>query len=205
MVGHHAAMSRPLVSWEQDPHAALDDVLDRQPVVAGILERVPSLGLPGWYLGAGCIAQTVWNALHGFDLTLGIKDYDLVFFDDGDVSQQGERDTERRVDDLVSDLGAVVVDVTNEARVHMWYEERFGQPIEPYPSSEAAIATWPTTATSIGVRRSGGPLEVCAPFGLDDLFRMIVRPNKRLVTKGVYQAKAKRWQETWPRLMVLEW
>ena len=29
------------------------------------LERLAVLELPGWYLGAGCIAQTVWNAAHG--------------------------------------------------------------------------------------------------------------------------------------------
>jgi hypothetical protein len=192
------------VAWEQRPGRALAALLIEQPVVAAILERVPSVGLPGWYLGAGCIAQTVWNAFHDFDLTFGIKDYDLVYFDHDDLSEQGELDTERRIAELVSDLG-VIVDVTNEARVHLWYEERFGRSIEPYRSADAAIATWPTTATSIGVRRSEGSLEVCAPFGLEDLFRMIVRPNKRLVTRDVYEAKATRWQAKWPLLTVLGW
>jgi uncharacterized protein len=197
-------MNPALMEWEQDPGGALSEVLIGQPVVAAILERVPSVDLQGWYLGAGCVAQTVWNAFHEFDLTFGIKDYDLVYFDHDDLSEQGELDTEQRVAELVSDLG-VIVDVTNEARVHVWYEDRFGRPIEPYVSSDAAIATWPTTATSIGVRRSDDALEVCAPFGLDDLFRMIVRPNKRLVTRDVYEAKATRWQAIWPLLTVLGW
>src|SRR5260370_40606051 len=62
------------------------------------------------------------------------------------------------------------LDVKNEARVHLWYEEKFGYPIPPYRSTAAAIATFPTTATSIGVRWCGGRLECCAPYGLDDLF-----------------------------------
>jgi uncharacterized protein len=140
-------------------------MLDRQRVVATMLDRVPSLELPDWYLGAGCITQTVWNALHGYDVTFGIKDYDLVYFDAEDLSESTERATEARAIEVTSDLAAEV-DVTNEARVHTWYEKRFGRAIDPYESSADAIATWPTTASSVGVRRRAGVLEVCAPFGL---------------------------------------
>jgi hypothetical protein len=56
---------------------------------------------------------------------------------------------------------------------HLWYEDRFGYSIKPYLSSAAAIATFPTTATAVGVRRICGKLECCAPFGLDDLFGLL--------------------------------
>ena len=185
----------------------LEDVLAAQPVVTRLLERLPDLELPDWYIGAGCIAQTVWNSAHGFDATFGIKDYDIVYFDGTDLSVEAERDVERRVVETIDADRAVDLDVTNEARVHLWYEQRFGQRIDPYTSSCDAIATWPTTATSVGVRRaaSGRPLEVCAPFGLDDLFAMIVRPNKKLVTREVYEAKSARWLTAWPRLRVMPW
>jgi hypothetical protein len=113
---------------------------------AGISERVAS-------------PQAVWNALHGFDSRFGIKDYDLVYVDRHDLSEQAENRAESRARHLVTDLG-VQLDVTNEARVHLWYEEQFGRPIAPYQSSEDAIATWPTTATSVGVRRSHGAFEL---------------------------------------------
>jgi hypothetical protein len=48
---------------------------------------------------------------------------------------------------LVATLGGVH-DVKNEARVHLWYERRFGRHLEPYRSTGDAIATWPTTASS---------------------------------------------------------
>ena len=35
--------------------------------------------------------------------------------------------------------------------------------------TEHAIATWPTTAPSVGVRSDAGGFVVCAPFGLADL------------------------------------
>lgn len=94
----------------------------------------------------------------------------------------------------------------NEARVHLWYEQKFGFPIAPYRSLEAAIDTWPTTASSVAVR--GGIAEgftVYASFGLDDLLGMVVRPNKRLITREIYMAKAERWARCWPRLTVIAW
>ena len=90
-------------------------------------------------------------------------------------------------------------------RVHCWYEARFGRALAPYASAPDAIATYPTTATCLGVRPGAEGLEVCAPFGLADLMSGIVRPNKVLVTVAVYTAKAARWQAAWPRLRVMPW
>jgi uncharacterized protein len=93
----------------------------------------------------------------------------------------------------------------NEARVHLWYEGRFGHPIAPYSSCTDAIANFSTTATAIGVRRHDGEVECCAPFGLDNLFRLIVRPNKRQITEAVYEVKLAQWRSLWPRLIYLPW
>jgi hypothetical protein len=186
--------------------AALERLLRASPVVAPLLEALPGWGLPGCYVGAGTVAQTVWNAAHGFAPDLGVKDADVVYFDPEDLSAEAEDRAESLVARSVPSLG-VAVDVTNEARVHLWYERRFGVPLEPYGSAEAAIATWPTTAASIGVRpvSGGAGLAVCAPFGLRDLFALVVRPNKTLVTEDVYTAKAARWRATWPGLTILDW
>jgi uncharacterized protein len=187
--------------------AELDRLLRASPVVGPLLDALPAWRLPDCYVGAGAVAQTVWNAAHGYDLGDGIKDADIVYFDPGDLSAESEKRAEDLVARSVPSLG-VEVDLTNEARVHLWYERRFGVPLEPYGSSEAAIATWPTTAASIGVRPAAGAgdgLAVCAPYGLRDLFALVVRPNKTLVTEAVYTAKAARWRATWPRLTIVDW
>jgi hypothetical protein len=183
----------------------LEGTLRANPAVAAVLERVPALALPAWYLGAGAVAQTVWNAAHGFAPDHAVQDYDIVYFDATDLGAEAERAVGQQVAGALGDLG-VPLDVTNEARVHLWYEDRFGVPLAPYGSVEDAIATWPTTATAVGVRPApGGGLTVCAPFGLDDLFDLVVRPNRVQVPPAVYRAKAERWQATWPRLTVLDW
>jgi hypothetical protein len=63
----------------------LRECLSHNPVIAEILQKAPSFAMTNWYLGAGCIAQTVWSSLHGFAPTLGIKDYDLVYHDASDL------------------------------------------------------------------------------------------------------------------------
>jgi hypothetical protein len=148
--------------------------------------------------------QTVWNQLHGLEPTRGVKDYDLVYFDAEDLGAASERAAGDRAQEAFADLG-VKVDVKNEARVHLWYEGRFGRPVPPYRSTEHAISTWPTTATSIGVRYEADMFVVCAPFGLADLFSMVVRPNRVIVDQAVYEAKTARWATLWPKLSVLPW
>jgi hypothetical protein len=48
-------------------------------------------------------------------------------------------------------------------------------------------------------------LRVYAPFGLTDLFSMIVRPNKMQITEELYEAKTERWIRLWPKLQRLPW
>jgi uncharacterized protein len=179
--------------------------LRRNRVVSEILARAPQLHLPNWHLGAACRAQTVWNERHGFPPTAHIKDDDLVYFDSSDLSKGAEearsRDGKRLFDDL-----RVEVDLCNEARVHLWYRQDFGFDIPPYTPVEDAISSWPTTASSAGVRTEpNGRFVAFAPFGLEDLLDLVVRPNERLVPREAYETKAKRWASCWPKLTVVSW
>ena len=174
------------------------------PVVDEVLRRAEPLALPDWYLTAGCLYQTVWNVLDGAEPTRGILDYDLFYFDGTDLSWDAE-------DRVIKDAAQVFdgcggeVEVRNEARVHLWYEDHFGRPCPPYTSSAAAIDTFAATACCVGMRVVGGVPEVYAPFGFDDLFDFVLRPNPVLAPRAVYEQKAERWKALWPRLTVIDW
>jgi hypothetical protein len=169
-----------------------------------ILCRFDEITLPDAWLVAGAVAQTVWNLSLGRPAELGIKDVDLVYFDATDLSLEAEVAQEQRLRRQFKTL-PVQLDVKNEARVHLWYHRTFGYSIPPYSLTKAAIDTFPTTATSIGVRRRANRFECYAPFGLDDLFALAVRPNKAQVTAGIYEAKLTHWREQWPQLTYLDW
>ncbi|WP_222858711.1 nucleotidyltransferase family protein [Rhizobium mesosinicum] len=157
--------------------------------------------LDAW-LVAGAIAQTVWNHAAGFPLAHGINDIDIVYFDGNDLSEDAEAEHAARIRSAFSELG-LWIDVKNEARVHLWYETKFGYPIIPYLSTADAIATFPTTATAVGLRSNNGSLEFCAPFDLADL-EGIVRPNKSQI-REIYEQKVNRWIKMWPKLHVVPW
>lgn len=133
----------------------LEQILRASPLVSRILEDWHVLDLPDVWLVAGCIGQTVWNDRYGFAPTYGFRDVDLVYFDPADLSKAAEQDHAARIRDAFSDLHVkmpIKLDVKNEARVHLWYEQKFGYSIPPYPSVKAAIDTFPATAGCVGVR-----------------------------------------------------
>ena len=155
-------------------------------------------------VGAGAIAGLVWNSRLGREARTGVKDVDIAYFDSSNLSEAAEKALVWRLAAACPDAG-LPFDVKNQARVHLWYAARFGYPIAPYRSLEAAIATWPTTATAVGVTLRGGTIEVIAPFGLRDLFDGVVRPNKAQITREIYEAKVRRWRDAWPELTVVPW
>jgi hypothetical protein len=175
------------------------------PVVGTILQRMPELGLANWYLAAGGVFQTVWNVLTGRDPQTGVKDYDVFYFDSRDLSYDAEDAVIRRTNRLFSDIPAII-EARNEARVHLWYERKFGVPARQFTSSEDAIDHFASTTCCYGVTAdAAGTLRVYAPHGFDDLFALIVRPNPNLAPREVYEAKTTRWREEWPSLIVLPW
>jgi hypothetical protein len=195
--------------------------LRENPVLQIVFQRWNGIGLPEAWVGAGCVAQTVWNLLAGNPPASHIRDMDLVYFDPDDLSAETEALHQQRLRILFSDLG-IPVDVKNQARVHLWYQQRFGKPIAAFTGIPDAVRTWPTPATSIAVRpqvktpiaqrlpanaeaQGTPPLDVCAPFGLEDLLAGIVRPNKVLIDETVYLAKTERWRACWPTLRILAW
>jgi len=184
--------------------AQLTKILLASPLLERILKHTPENHLPHWHLCAGCLTQTVWNSLCGFEYDRGIDDVDLIYFDPDDLSETSEATNASDITAMFPEID-IHFDVKNEARVHIWYEARFGRPIEPYRSIADAVATFPTTATAIAVRPSPDRLEFIAPFGLEDLFAGDVRPNKALVTREVYENKIARWRRIWPDLTYLPW
>ncbi|MGE0575928.1 MAG: nucleotidyltransferase family protein [Reyranella sp.] len=184
--------------------ARLNAVIQDSPLLSAVTARWAHVGLPDAWLTAGAIAQTVWNDGFGLPPEHGIADVDIVYFDGEDLSAEAEATHAARVRRLFSDL-AVWIDVKNEARVHLWYEAKFGRPLTPYVSTADAISTFPTTATAVGVQPRADGLALVAPFGLADLLGLVVRPNKKQISSQVYEAKIGRWLTLWPGLQVVPW
>ena len=171
----------------------------QNPFNAALLARLPALNLPDCWLVSGALTQTVWNLQCGLPPTHGIADYDVFYFDP-DTSWDAEDAAIHCVAEAFMDLG-ITVELRNQARVHVWYTEKFGRPYPPLEQSTDGIDRFLTPCAQVGVRAGDGKLY--APAGLDDAAAMVVRPNPmQNYNRERLLEKARRWQAFWPRLTV---
>lgn len=144
--------------------------------------------------------------MSGFAPDKGISDYDLVYHDASDTSYEAEDAVIQAANKLYADLG-VDVEVRNQARVHLWYEEKHGRKCPEHQSVEAGIDSWISTSAMIGIRVGSDAekeWDVYAPRGLSELFGMVVRPNTDIGTREAYEKKVRRWKGIWD-VKVEEW
>lgn len=184
--------------------ARLEAIVRADSNTMALLEFLARIERTPWCLGAGFLAGRVWNHLTGRPPGHGVKDLDIAIFDAADLSVAREATLAAQLETAFPDIG-LPIDVKNQARVHLWYEERFERPIAPFANLEEALSTWPTSVNALGVSLVSGEISTIAPFGLEDLFAMKVRPNKRQVTKDVYYTKVARWKACWPELDIADW
>ncbi len=79
---------------------------------------------------------------------------------------------------------------------------------KPYHSTENALLYWPETATAIAVRMGrSGLIEVIAPYGLDDLFALRLRPTPVFAQHklAIFRQRVaeKRWLQRYPGLQLI--
>lgn len=183
------------------PNAAafLDDIC-RNPTNRAILARLPALQLNDPWLVAGCLFQTVWNLRSGLPPGSGIRDYDIFYFDGADLSWDAENEHIIRVHKALGDLG-VEIELKNQARVHLWYGERFGPGYPKLECCQDGIDRFLCACTRVGVRITAEKgLELYAPDGLDDLYNGILRTNPLNDRRALFRAKAESYKKRWPWL-----
>jgi len=193
-----------LPNCDSEEGSRLETIVRSSAILSPVLDRWPSISLPDCWLSGSVIAQTAWNEILGFPCHYGLADIDLVYFEADDLSAGAEMCQAVRVCSLLADL-PIWTDVKNQARVHLWYNSKFGCAVAPYASTLHAIATFPTTAGAVGIRPTPSGLSIFASFGLSDLLGLVVRPNKTQITRAIYETKTARWRNLWPQLRIADW
>jgi len=172
----------------------------RHPPNAALLRRLAPLNLNQCHLTAGCLFQTVWNHQSGNPLDFGIKDYDVFYYEDTDLSWEAEDKVIKTVHAATADLG-ISVEVKNQARVHLWYEQRFGNPIPKLRSVQDGIDRYLILATCIGIEAASQTLY--APNGTTDLLNAILRKKPRTGNHARFLEKAMSYKSRWPWLTII--
>ena len=165
--------------------------------VCVILSRWPRLALPQSWLVAGCLFQTVWNMQSGRPPDAGIKDYDILYFDSGDLSAESEARAQSHAESVLEDLG-VDVEVANQARVHTWYPEHFGQAYPALSTVEEGIDRFLVLETCVGIR----PDAVYSPYGLEGIYAGTLTPNPLTPYPELFHRKVESYRKRWDWLNV---
>ncbi|HEX7758160.1 MAG TPA: nucleotidyltransferase family protein [Caulobacteraceae bacterium] len=182
--------------------ARLDAILRATPGLMHVMRTARALDLPDWMIFSGAIYQPVWNHLTGRDPAYGIKDYDLAYFDASDISYEAEDEVIRRVAAAFEAPLRALVEVRNQARVHVWFEAKFGEAYAPLSHTAEAIARFTAPAFCVGARlEADDTISIVAPYGLEDLFAMRIRRNPARRTAGLARTAANA-QARWPELTV---
>ena len=182
----------------------LREIVRADPGLMRVLQTVHGLGLNDWRVFSGAVYQSVWNAVTGRAAGYGIRDYDLGYFDP-DTSWDAEDAVIQRVAGAFQPPLREMVEVRNQARVHLWFQDKFGEPYEALTGTDQALERFVAPAFAVGVRlEADGEISVAAPFGLDDVFGMVLRPNPdRSLAKGWPRA-VQNARGRWPEITVVE-
>jgi uncharacterized protein len=175
-------------------------VLRRAPLLMEALRVAREVDAPDWLINAGAIRDAVWDAVHDRPPTGAPRDVDLGFFDAGDLTPDRDAAVEAALRERAPH---VPWEAKNQAAVHRWYPRVFGREVPPFRSTAEAVATFPDTASCVGVRLlDADDLLVVAPYGLADLLGCVCRHNPARVSAALYERRVteKRWVERWPRM-----
>lgn len=164
-----------------------------------VLKTVHSLGLPDWCVCAGFIRSKVWDHLHGLPRT-SLPDVDVVYFDPAHTDELAEKEYEGVLKGLDS---SVPWSVKNQARMHT----KSGH--VPYTSTADGLSNFPEVCTAIGASLdTDGQVKLIAPYGVDDLVNLIVRPTPLFSShdkRETYEQRvaSKGWNATWHRIRII--
>lgn len=182
--------------------AALEAIVRRSAPLMQVLTTVRDLAIPDPLLFSGAVYQRVLNVKTGRDLDFGVKDYDLGYFDPSDTSYEAEDVVIKQVAAAFASPLKEMVEVRNQARVHLWFEGRFNEPYQPLGNSAEALSRFVSPMFAVRVRlEADDHMTILAPFGLEDLFQMRLRPNPTRTSPN-YDKIAAAAKARWPEITV---
>lgn len=161
-----------------------------------ILRLVQSREIPDCWVGGGFVRNRVWDEMHGFPHSVEFYDIDLMYFDPNVKEPETESSIERELKSTFS----ASWEATNQSRMHE--KRRF----DPFVSTAHALQhTSVDTASCIAIRMHNNKLGLLAPYGMDDLLNLRIRPipdYRNRVSALQQRIIRKKWLKRWPKLQL---
>ena len=182
----------------------LVSILRQSPRIMTILETCRAANLPDWRLASGAIYGTVFNHLTQRAPEYGIKDYDICYFDP-DTSYEAEDIWIKKIDAALPQELRPLAEVRNQARVHLWFKDKFGSDYAPLSNTDESLDRYLCYAHMVAVRlEENGEISICAPMGLEDIFKMQMRYNPSRAAPERFLEKCNSIKARWPEVEIVE-
>jgi uncharacterized protein len=175
----------------------LKEIIESDESLMKMLKAVASLQVNDSWICAGIIRGKVWDCIHQCKTPL--QDIDVIFYDSANISEAYEKELENKLATL---LPGLPWSVKNQARMHKKNN------LPPFCSSYEGVAHFPETPTAVAVKIQNEQLILMAPYGLEDLFHMVVRPTPKYETQEelhyIYKNRMaeKQWNKIWPDITI---
>lgn len=164
-----------------------------------VLRAIRACELPQGAVFAGAVFQTIWNVRLGLNANYGIRDYDVIYFDEN-LSWEAEDASIQQLARHLPERLRGRVEARNQARVHLWFGSRFGREYPPLASADDALDRALATIHAVSVRLGmQGELVITAPLGFDDIDAMRYRAGPGGEDATVVKRKANEAVARWPQ------
>ncbi len=182
----------------------LIDIVRANADLMHVLRVMRDLDLPDWRLFSGAVYQSVWNERTGRAPGYGVKDYDIGYFDP-DTSWDAEDEVIKRVAAAFTTELRDIVEVRNQARVHLWHPQKFGGSYAALRNTDEALTRFVAPCFAVGVRlEEDDEITVTAPFGLDDVFNLTIRPTPDRPLANDWERIVEKAKARWTELKIVQ-
>lgn len=182
----------------------LTAIVRAEPGLMRVLTTLREIGLPDWRVFSGAVYQAVWNARTGRSAGYGVRDYDIGYFDP-DTSWDAEDVVIKRVAAAFDEPLRAMVEVRNQARVHLWHPQKFGGSYSALTDTDEALTRFVAPCFAVGVRlEDDDEITVAASFGLNDVFNLTIRPTPDRPLANDWDRIIEKSKARWPELTILQ-
>lgn len=184
--------------------SSLIEILRLSPNLMQVLQSCRAAKLPDWRIASGAIYGTVFNHQTNRPPDYGIKDYDICYFDP-DTSYEAEDVWIKKIDAALPQNLRTMAEVRNQARVHLWFKDKFGSEYAPLSNTDESLDRYLCYAHMVAVRlEENDEISICAPMGLEDIFNMKLRYNPNRAAPERFLEKCNSIKARWPEVEIIE-
>lgn len=160
-----------------------------------------------FFIAGSTIFKIIFNKRFHMPEMYGIEDIDIIYFDKKETSYEREDEIIKTVKGNVTNNIANILDIKNQARVHLWFKQKYGKEIKPYHDIKNVFDRMSTSLQkcALEISKNDTILRIYDNHFISDVKSMVIRRNnKSQYDESGFLEKAKKWIDLYPDLKIIK-